>query len=95
VTNNLHSSLPATLLNEITETLVQAKSVRIEQIVSQNHASPPDFWYDQDENEFVLLVQSVLEMKPGDWINIPAHRRHRVEWTTPDEKTVWLAVFYK
>ena len=61
------------------------------------------FWYDQTENEVVLLIQgaarlrfedSVSEMKPGDFINIPAHRKHRVEWTTPEEKTVWLAVFY-
>jgi len=101
---NLLSSLPATLPAEITETLVQAKHVRIERIVSQGHATPPEFWYDQEQNEFVLLVQgaarlrfedSVVEMKPGDWIEIPAHRRHRVEWTTPEEKTVWLAVFYE
>lgn len=101
---NLLSSLPSTLPGEITETLVQAKHVRIERIVSEGHASPPGFWYDQEESEFVLLVQgaarlqfenSVLEMKPGDWIDIPAHRKHRVEWTSPEEKTVWLAVFYE
>jgi cupin 2 domain-containing protein len=100
---NLLSALPAALSDELTETLVQAKHVRIESIVSQGHASPPEFWYDQQENEFVLLVEgaarlrfedSILEMKPGDWVNIPAHRRHRVEWTTPDAKTTWLAVFY-
>lgn len=100
---NLLSSLPATLPDELTDTLVQAKHVRIERIVSQGHASPPDFWYDQEENEFVLLVQgaarlrfedSVVEMKAGDWIDIPAHQKHRVEWTTEEEKTVWLAVFY-
>jgi len=100
---NLLSSLPATLPDEITDTLVQAKHVRIERIVSEGHVSPPEFWYDQEENEFVLLAQgaarlrfedSVIEMKPGDWIDIPAHRRHRVEWTTPDERTVWLVVFY-
>jgi cupin 2 domain-containing protein len=101
--SNLLASLPATLPDELTETLVQAKHVRIERIVSEGHASPDGFWYDQDENEFVLLVQgaaqlrfedSVVEMRPGDWFDIPAHRRHRVEWTTPDERTVWLAVFY-
>ena len=101
---NLFRSIPATLPNEITETLVQAKQLRFERIVSQGHASPEGFWYDQAENEFVLLVQGaarlrveddVVEMKLGDWINIPAHRKHRVEWTTPDEKTVWLAVFYE
>jgi cupin 2 domain-containing protein len=101
---NLFSSLPANLPDELTEALVQAKHVRIERIVSQGHASPEGFWYDQAENEFVLLVQGaarlrfeeeVVEMEPGDWLDIPAHRRHQVEWTTPDEKTVWLAVFYE
>lgn len=101
--NNFLSSLPATLSNEITDTLVQAKYVRIERIVSEGHASPADFWYDQEESEFVLLIQgaarlriedSVVEMKAGDWLEIPAHRKHRVEWTMPEEKTVWLAVFY-
>jgi cupin 2 domain-containing protein len=101
--NNLLSSLPATISSELTEALVQVKHVRIERIVSEGHASPPGFWYEQSENEFVLLIQgaaklrfddSDFEMKSGDWINIPAHRRHRVEWTTPGKKTVWLAVFY-
>lgn len=100
---NLLASLPAPLPDEITETLVQAKHVRIERIVSQGHSTPPDFWYDQAENEFVLVIHgaarvrfenSVLEMKAGDWIDIPAHRKHRVEWTEPDDQTVWLAVFY-
>lgn len=101
---NLLSSIPAALPNELTETLVQSKNVRIERIVSFGHASSPDFWYDQAENEWVLLLQGaarlrfeneVVEMKAGDWINIPAHRKHRVEWTTPEEKTIWLAVFYE
>lgn len=101
--NNLLSSLPANLPDELTETLVQARHVRIERIVSQGHASPPDFWYDQHESEFVLLLQgaarlrfedSEIEMKTGDWLVIPAHQRHRVEWTTPDERTVWLVVFH-
>lgn len=100
---NLLSSLPATFPDEFTDTLVPAKQIRIERIVSQGHASPPDFWYDQPENEFVLLVQgaarlrfedSVVEMKPGDWLDISAHRKHRVEWTNPEEKSVWLVVFY-
>ena len=101
--NNLLSSIPVNVTSELNDALVQAKHVRIERIVSQGHASPPDFWYDQDQNEFVLLVQgaarlqfedSVLEIKPGDWIAIPARHRHRVEWTTPVEPTIWLAVFY-
>lgn len=101
---NLLSSLPATLPDEITEILVQAKHVRIERIVSQGHVSPDGFWYDQTENEFVLLIHGVarlrfedevVEITAGDWVNVPAHRKHRVEWTTPKTRTIWLAVFYE
>lgn len=99
---NLLSALPSSLSAEITESLVHAKHIRIERIVSQGQASPEGFWYDQDQAEFVVLVQGagrlrfeneVKELQSGDWIKIPAHRKHRVEWTTPDEQTVWLAVF--
>ena len=100
---NLLSVLPDAIPREINEVLARAEHIRIERIISQGQASPDGFWYDQDENEFVLLVQGAarlqfedgtVEMKPGDWIIISAHRRHRVDWTTPDEKSVWLAVFY-
>lgn len=88
---------------EVIETIVQENSVRIERIVSQGHASPAGCWYDQAEHEFVLLIQGAarlrfldgtVEMAPGDWLAIPAHRKHRVDWTTPDGPTIWLAVFY-
>lgn len=104
MTANLFSGIPPSLPDEVIQVLLQSSNVRIERIVSQGHSSPPDSWYDQDENEWVLLIQGearlrfeaeVIEMKPGDWINIPAHKRHRVEWTTPDEPTIWLAVFFK
>jgi len=63
------------------------------------------FWYDQNEHEWVVVLKGaarlqfegddeLLEMRPGDYVNIPAHKRHRVEWTTPEEPTVWLAVHY-
>jgi cupin 2 domain-containing protein len=72
-------------------------------IVSVGHASPEGFWYDQPQNEWVVVLRGAariqfederVELRPGDWIHIPAHRRHRVEWTTPDEPTLWLAVHY-
>lgn len=103
--NNLFGNLPTNLPEELVELLVQNDGLRIERIVSTGHASPKGFWYDQDQHEWVvvltgrakLLVEGddqPVEMGPGDWINIPAHRKHRVEWTTSDEPTVWLAVFY-
>jgi cupin 2 domain-containing protein len=101
---NIFANIPSVLPAELTETLVRANRVRIERIVSHGHTSPMDFWYDQPEHEFVLLLQGaarlqfeneVIDMNRGDWIEISAHRKHRVEWTTPEEPTIWLAVFYE
>lgn len=102
---NIFSPIPEHLPREISETLAGTETVRVERIVSEGHASPEGFWYDQDENEWVLLLEGgaalrfegedePLVLKPGDWIDIPAHAKHRVEWTHPSLKTVWVAVFY-
>jgi cupin 2 domain-containing protein len=101
---NIFSDLPSALRDELVQVLLTKADCRIERIVSHGHASPDGFWYDQEENEWVLLLKGaaklrfendLIELRPGDFINIPAHRRHRVEWTTPDEPTIWLAVFYE
>ena len=90
--------------DELLTTLLESKNVRIERIVSYGHASPEGFWYDQDHHEWVLLLRGAarliledktVEMKPGHFVNIPAHQKHRVAWTTPDEPTIWLAVHYE
>ena len=84
--------------------LVTNGATRIERIVSTGQSSPPGFWYDQDEDEFVLLLtggaklsiegqSEALMLAPGDWAHLPAHCRHRVEWTSAKPPTVWLAVF--
>ena len=104
-TMNLFAELPQHWPNELCDTLLDAAQIRIERIVSHGHASPPDFWYDQDQHEWVVVLKGTarlrfegadqpVEMKPGDFVNIPAHTKHRVERTTPDEPTVWLAVHY-
>lgn len=104
-TTNLFAGLPASLPQELLQTLVDRPGLRIERIVSHGHASPEGFWYDQAEHEWVAVLQGaarlrladpdeVLDLKPGDFVNLAAHRKHRVEWTTPDEPTIWLAVFY-
>jgi cupin 2 domain-containing protein len=101
--DNLFAQIPSSLQEELTETLVSAASLRIERIVSHGHTSPEGFWYDQKEHEWVVVLRGaarlqfedeLVELKPGDFVNIPAHRKHRVDWTTADEPTVWLAVFY-
>lgn len=102
--SNLFSGIPSSLPEELVETLKATDAVRIERIVSLGHTSPEAFWYDQDTDEFVVLLKGAarlqfenesVEMKPGDYVEIPSRRKHRVEWTTPDEPTVWLAVHYK
>lgn len=103
MTSNLLSDLPSHIPTELFTILLEADHVRIERIVSYGHASPEGFWYDQDKHEWVVVLQgearlslegTVKHMKPGDYLNIPAHQKHRVEWTTPSGPTVWLAVFY-
>jgi cupin 2 domain-containing protein len=102
---NLFGDLPGDLPEELIEPLVRAGAVRVERIVSRGHASPPGFWYDQPRPEWVVLLagaarlrfegEGPVELRPGDHLSIPAGRRHRVEWTTPDGPTVWLAVHYE
>jgi len=105
VKGTLFGGIPADLSEELFETICSAGRVKIERIVSRGHTSPEGFWYDQEGHEFVLVVQGsaglkiedqkdILVLKPGDYLNIPPHVRHRVEWTDPTGDTIWLAVFY-
>jgi cupin 2 domain-containing protein len=100
---NIFDALPQHMPREVVQTLIQSADVRIERIISHGHASAPDFWYDQPQHEWVVVLKGsarlqfedgMVEMKVGDYINIPAFRKHRVDWTTPDEPTVWLGVRY-
>ena len=103
--DNLFTSLPADTSLERIEPLLESATVRIERIVSHGQSTDVGDWYDQDENEWVVLLKGeaqlrfeddnqLLDLKPGDYLNIPAHRRHRVEWTASDQPTVWLVIFY-
>ena len=100
---NLLAGLPSRLAEEQVERLVGSPDFRIERIVSTGQASPPGFWYDQPDDEFVVLLAGaarlrfeegdrLLDLAPGAWVEIPAHVRHRVEWTQADPPTVWLAI---
>ena len=102
---NLFSDVPDNLSKEVIETLAQGKNIRIERIVSHGEASPEGFWYDQEQAEWVVVLkgeakllfegdEEPIHIKAGDHLTIPAHQRHRVEWTSPDKPTIWLAVFY-
>jgi cupin 2 domain-containing protein len=104
-TGSLHQNIPDDLPQEISETLVRSGNVRIARIVSRGHHSTPDFWYDQQDSEWILLVKGaarlrfeegnrIVDLMPGMHVNIRAHEKHRVESTSETEETIWLAVFY-
>jgi len=92
------------LTSEVMECLVSTEYIRIERIVSNGQCSPDGFWYDQTEHEWVVLLSGAatiefdagrtVSLKPGDYLNIPAHKKHRVAETALDAQTLWLAVFY-
>ena len=103
---SIFDGIPADLPEELFTTILHADNLRIERIVSHGHASPPGFWYDQEENELVIVLEGSaavqfdgeaepVELRCGSYLNIPARARHRVVWTDPNEKTVWLAVHYR
>jgi cupin 2 domain-containing protein len=102
--HNLFDGISSELPGEAVEEILRAESFRIERIVSRGQASPPGFWYDQETEEWVLLVSGSatlgfddgrkVDLKPGDHLFIPRHVRHRVERTDPEQETVWLAVHW-
>jgi len=103
--NNLFRDIPPPASEEFFETLAKGRGLRVERVVSRAHSAPKAGWFDQAEDEFVVLLSgsaglefddgSRFELRPGDWLDIPARRRHRVAWTDADEATVWLAVHYQ
>jgi cupin 2 domain-containing protein len=102
---NLFAPIPAQITEEIFQVLLSTAHFRLERIVSAGQATPPGEWYDQDTHEWVALLTGSAGLRfedepeprvlsPGDYLLIPAHRRHRVEWTDPARPTVWLALHY-
>jgi len=99
---NIFAQTAAAAAGEEFLTLVEKSGVRIERIVSHSHSSPKDFWYDQDGDEWVMILRGsatlelageLLEMMAGDYLTIPRHLKHRVARTS--EETIWLAVHLK
>jgi len=103
--NNFLEDLPVSLESEVFEDVLTSDHVRIERILSNGQTSPDEGWYDQSEHEWVLVLEgagqieyedgSNVSLKKGDYLYIPAHKKHRVSWTDPEQITVWLAIFYR
>jgi cupin 2 domain-containing protein len=101
---NIFAGLPEHLNEELFEDLIATGSFKLERIVSEGHSSQENFWYDQDKNEFVILLSGSATLSyedgrkfsliPGDYLTIPAHQKHRVDKTDVAQKTFWLAVHF-
>ena len=100
---NFFSNLPTGTNREDFLTLFENSSAKIERIVSHSHSSPPGFWYDQDWDEWLIIMRGsatlefegkkLVELKEGDYLTIAKHVKHRVART--GAQTVWLAVHIK
>ena len=101
---NIFDAIPSDLSVEVFDTLIESGEVRIERIISKGHRSPDQGWYDQPQPEWVIVLQGnatinfenapAVTLTQGDYLNIPAHQKHRVDWTDPQLETIWLAVHY-
>jgi len=102
--SNIFKFIPEKLDKEFIEVLAQKGDLKIERIVSLGHVSPESGWYDQSQDEWVIVLQgeAIISFKDdtdkhlgiGDHIHIPAHTKHKVSWTTPKIETIWIAVFF-
>ena len=102
---NIYSHMTQAVNDEIFDTILSSDRCEIQRIISKGHKSPSGYWYDQERDEWVILLRGaatlkfnngnkIIEMMPGDYIHIPAHCKHRVESTDPDIETIWLAVHF-
>lgn len=103
---NIFANIPSGQDTELFEQLAEGGKFQLERIVSHGQATPSGEWLEQDRQEWVLLLSGAagllfegesnpLSMAPGDYLHIPAHTRHRVEWTAPGQDTVWLALHFR
>jgi cupin 2 domain-containing protein len=102
---NLFDNIPKDIPQEIFQDLLKTENLRIERVISKGQSSPESGWYDQTENEWVVVLQGhaklrfekddqLIELTSGMYVDIKAGTKHKVQWTTPDQETIWLAIFY-
>lgn len=99
---NIFGNIPEHLDQEAFDTLWQKGSIKVERIISQGHTSPESGWYDQEQDEWIILLEgcatiafedgNMVKLERGDYLMIPAHHKHRVSWTDPDISSIWLAI---
>jgi len=102
--SNIFVNIPSEIKEELFEEIVKKDKVKIERIISKGHTTTEFEWYDQKSDEWVIVLkgEAILEfencddirLKEGDYLNIPAHTKHRVSWTKENEETIWLAIHY-
>lgn len=101
---NIFRLIPGDLTEEIFETIVHGSNIRIERIISNGHTSPDTGWYDQEQNEWILILKGnaiitfeggkEIRLNEGSYLDIAAHTKHQVSWTSPITETIWLAIYY-
>jgi cupin 2 domain-containing protein len=102
--NNIFKDIPENLSSEVFEDLKKSKNIKIERIISKGHSSPEVGWYEQAQNEWVIVLKGAailafdnkpdIKLSQGDYLNIAAHQKHKVNWTTSEEETIWLAIHF-
>jgi cupin 2 domain-containing protein len=103
IIENIFSKIPEQVPDELFQTLLSNKQIKIERIISKGQSSSVNNWYDQIQDEWIILLEgqaklqfenntTLLNLNPGDYLFIPAHSKHRVHWTDPTITTIWLAI---
>ena len=103
---NIFSLIPKDLSVEDFEEIIEGSKFKLERIVSKGHATPEGEWLSQERDEWVILLKGsagltvegkkiTMTLRPGDHVHLPAHVKHRVEWTDSKEETIWLALHYE
>lgn len=99
------NNIPGQENEELVEQLIPDLGIAIERIVSTGQVSPDGFWYNQERDEWVTLLQGEarlswkngknMSLTAGDWVLIPAGEEHRVDYTSNDPPCIWLAIHGK
>ncbi len=103
--HNIFSNIPEELPLEVSKNIIERDEFILERIISKGHVTPAGQWFDQEFNEWVMVMRGSAKvafkdpeeeftLEAGHYLNIPAHTLHRVTWTQPDCETIWLALHY-